>query len=92
MNCDNFCSLFHTPYSLFPVPCSLFPLVYFTHLTLFYQEFIQKLNLTSKLYKRDRIHRTERLINNREFTDKTALYSLISRTNKCESGKSLNEI
>ncbi|NEO37292.1 MAG: hypothetical protein F6J90_13550 [Moorea sp. SIOASIH] len=34
-NCDNFCSLFPTPYSLlptpyslFPVPCSLFPLVY----------------------------------------------------------------
>ncbi|WP_293027770.1 hypothetical protein, partial [Moorena sp. SIO3I8] len=33
-NCDNFCSLFPTPYSLlptpyslFPVPCSLFPLV-----------------------------------------------------------------
>ncbi|WP_293039604.1 MULTISPECIES: hypothetical protein [unclassified Moorena] len=25
MNCENFCSLFPTPYSLFPVPCSLFP-------------------------------------------------------------------
>ncbi|NEQ86337.1 MAG: hypothetical protein F6K26_41590 [Moorea sp. SIO2I5] len=45
MNCENFCSLFPTPYSLLPVPCSLFPVPFGIAYRIYYNTSVLTYNL-----------------------------------------------